>query len=86
MNYEAAQSNSFSTGQVFDDAFGGHAVVQRALGAVAQEVQLSRRVRVRVDGEVAADLHRQLEQSRRWVAALRAGVDLDRRAVIAAGR
>src|SRR5882757_2019274 len=54
-----------------DDPVLGNVVVERALGAVTEEVELPRRVRVGVDGEVAADLQRQRQEPRRRIAAFR---------------
>ena len=56
-----------------------------ALAAVDLEVELARRVRVAVDREEAAEVAGQLEQPGRRVAALGAGVDLDRDVVLGAG-
>src|SRR5882757_266480 len=55
-----------------DDPVHRYIVVERALGAVTEEVELPWRVRVGVDGEVAADLQRQCQQPRRRIAAFRA--------------
>ena len=53
--------------------------------AVDLEVELPGGVRVGVDGEQAADLDREPEQSGRRVASLGPGVDLDRDVVLGAG-
>src|SRR4051794_12735982 len=55
-----------------DDPVLRHAGVQRALGSVAEEVQLTGGMGVGVDAEHAADLECQIQQPVRRIAAFRA--------------
>jgi len=68
-----------------DNPIGRHAGIQRALSAVAEEVELARRMRVGVDAEITPDLQREVEQPGWRVTTFGSRVDLDGCAVIAAG-
>ena len=67
-----------------DDALGRDAEALGALAAQRLHVELSRRVRVGVDGEEAAEVARELDELVGRVAALGARVDLDRDVVLEA--
>src|SRR6478672_13109600 len=67
-----------------DDALGRDAETLGALAAQRLHVELTRRVRVGVDGEEAAEVARQLDELVGRVAALGPRVDLDRDVVLEA--